>query len=57
MKSRFLSVSRWLALTLGLGVLISMFTAITASRSFLYAIGVKGKNPVATFLFGTGLKS
>jgi preprotein translocase subunit SecD len=50
------SLVKGFALTLGLGVIVSMFTAITASRFFLYAIGSKGKNPVVTFLFGTGLK-
>lgn len=51
------SLVKGFALTLGLGVLISMFTAITASRSFLYALGTRGHNPVVKFLFGTGLKS
>ncbi len=50
------SLVKGFALTLGLGVMVSMFTAITASRSFLYAIGTKGHNPVVKFLFGTGLK-
>jgi preprotein translocase subunit SecD len=46
------------ALTLGLGVLISMFTAITVSRTFLYAIAPKKDGQVsrlAKFLFSNGL--
>jgi len=50
------SLVKGFALTLGLGVIVSLFTAITASRSFLYALGTKGHNPVVKFLFGTGLK-
>jgi protein-export membrane protein SecD len=42
------------ALTLGLGVLVSMFTAITATRSFLFALGFKGESKSAKFLFGAG---
>ncbi len=43
------------ALTFGLGVLVSMFSAITVSRIFLLALsGGKGGN-VAKFLFGSGL--
>lgn len=42
------------ALTLGLGVLVSMFTAITASRTFLFAVGVTGESKTSRFLFGSG---
>ena len=35
------SIVKGFALTLGLGVLISMFTAITVSRTFLFAIAPK----------------
>lgn len=45
------------ALTLGIGVLISMFTAITASRTFLYAItrkGAKSDGKFMRFLFSNG---
>ena len=45
------------ALTLGVGVLVSMFTAITASRTFLFASGIKGESNVAKFLFGSGFSS
>ncbi len=43
------------ALTLGLGVLISMFTAITVSRTFLFALARKSYGRVEKFFFGTGL--
>lgn len=42
------------ALTLGVGVLVSMFTAITASRTLLFASGIKGDSKTAKFLFGSG---
>jgi protein-export SecD/SecF family membrane protein len=44
------------ALTLGLGVLISMLTAITISRTFLFALSLKHENPVSRFLFGSGFR-
>jgi protein-export membrane protein SecD len=40
------------ALVFGIGVLVSMFTAITASRLFLYSLSVRGEGRVARFLFG-----
>lgn len=43
------------ALTFGLGVLVSMFTAITASRTFLFTIGVKKDNKLTRFLYGSGI--
>lgn len=43
------------ALTLGVGVVVSMFTAITASRTFLFAVKITGEGPMAKFLFGTGV--
>ncbi|MFZ2621386.1 MAG: protein translocase subunit SecD [Minisyncoccia bacterium] len=52
------SAIKGFALTLGLGVLISMFTAITVSRTFLFAIaprkhdGVQSK--LSKFLFSNG---
>jgi preprotein translocase subunit SecD len=42
------------ALTLGLGVLISMFTAITVSRTFLFAIAPKNESGLKRFLFSNG---
>ncbi|MFA6094852.1 MAG: protein translocase subunit SecD [Candidatus Paceibacterota bacterium] len=45
---------RGFALTFGLGVLISMFTAITASRTFLFALRYKHTNRFTRFLFSNG---
>lgn len=49
------SAVKGFALTFGLGVLVSMFTAITASRTFLFAIGVIKDNAVTRFLYGSGI--
>ncbi|MBI5126403.1 MAG: protein translocase subunit SecD [Candidatus Taylorbacteria bacterium] len=48
------SVIKGFALVFVLGVLISMFSAITASRLFLYAIAPKGNGKVARFFFSNG---
>jgi len=45
------------ALTFGLGVLVSMFSAITISRIFLYALGIEKSNSFTKFLFGSGFKN
>lgn len=42
------------ALTFGLGVLVSMLSAITISRIFLYALGIKNSNRLTKFLFSSG---
>ncbi len=49
-------VVRGFALVFGLGVVVSMFTAITASRMFLYALGTSSNGGVSRFLFGSGIK-
>lgn len=53
------SAIKGFALTLGLGVLISMFTAITVSRTFLFAIAPNKDNKepskLVKFLFSNGL--
>jgi preprotein translocase subunit SecD len=51
------SAVKGFALTLGLGVVISLFTAITVSRTFLFAIAPKGDShsKIARFLFSNGL--
>ena len=36
----------------GVGILISMFSAITVSRTLLLAIGLKGESKISKFLFG-----
>jgi preprotein translocase subunit SecD len=48
------SAVKGFALTLGLGVLVSMFTAITVSRTFLFALPQKGESKASKFLFGSG---
>ncbi len=45
------------ALVFILGVVVSMFTAITVSRTLLVALGVKKYEGVAKFLFGNGLRN
>jgi len=49
------SLIKGFALTLGMGVLISMLSAITISRIFLYAINFVGESKIARFLFSSGL--
>lgn len=48
------SAVKGFALTLGIGVLISMFTAITASRVFLFAIAPRNESGFKRFLFSNG---
>ena len=51
------SMIKGFALTLGVGILISMFSAITVSWTFLLeAIGLKGESKIGKFLFGSGIK-
>jgi preprotein translocase subunit SecD len=45
------------ALVFGLGVLVSMLTAISVSRTFLYALGLKAKGGFSHFMFGTGFSN
>ena len=51
------AVIQGFALVFGLGVLISMFTAITVSRTFLIALGNIKTGKISRFLFGRGLTS
>ena len=48
------SLVKGFALTFGLGVLVSMFTAITVTRMFLFSFRIKD-TPTTKFLFGHGL--
>ena len=48
------SMIKGFALTLIIGIVVSMFSAITVTRTLLFALGVKHKNRVSTFLFGNG---
>jgi preprotein translocase subunit SecD len=45
------SMVKGFALTLGIGILVSMFSAIIVSRIFLLSLGVKGENNLSKFLF------
>ncbi|HEY4473921.1 MAG TPA: protein translocase subunit SecD [Candidatus Paceibacterota bacterium] len=49
------AVIKGFALVFVIGVLVSMFTAITVTRTFLLALGVASASKVAHFLFGNGL--
>lgn len=49
------SAVKGFALTLGIGVLVSMFTAITVSRTFLLAITLGEITPLKKFLFSNGM--
>lgn len=49
------SLIKGFALTLGMGVIVSMLSAITFTRIFLYAIEFIGEGKVARFLFSSGL--
>ncbi len=48
------SVITGFALVFLIGVLVSMFTAITASRVFLYSVAPKKTNKISTFLVSNG---
>jgi preprotein translocase subunit SecD len=50
------SLVKGFALTFGIGILVSMITAITISRTFLLATGNYERRGIARFLFGTGVK-
>ncbi len=49
------SVIKGFALVFGIGVITSMFSAITVSRTLLFAVRPKGEGKIARFFFGNGL--
>ncbi len=51
------SAVKGFAFTLGIGVLISMFTAISISRTFLFAIIPEKDSRLSRFLFSNGLRT
>lgn len=51
------SVVKGFALTLGLGVIVSLFTAIVITRLFLVAVAGKQNGRLARFLFSNGFSS
>ena len=50
------SIIKGFALVFGLGVVVSMFSAITISRTFLLALGVKTDRGLGRFLMRSGLR-
>lgn len=50
------SLIKGFALVFGLGVLVSMLTAISISRTFLLALSIGAKSGFTRFLFGSGIK-
>lgn len=48
------SLIKGFAITFGLGVVVSMFSAVTVSRLFLYALPFTGHNAFVRSLFGSG---
>ena len=48
------SIITGFALVFVIGVLVSMFTAITASRLFLYAVAPRNENKIGRFLISNG---
>ena len=51
------SIVKGFALVFGIGVAVSMFTAITVSRTFLFAVKSRGEGKVARFLFSSGIRN
>ncbi len=51
------SLIKGFALTLGMGIIVSMFSAIVITRIFLSTIGFLREGKVARFLFSSGLSS
>jgi len=49
------SAVKGFALTLGVGVMVSMLTAISISRTFLFAVAPATDTPSKKFLFSNGL--
>jgi preprotein translocase subunit SecD len=49
------SLIKGFALVFGLGVVVSMFSAMTVSRTFLLALGVDARKPLGRFLMRSGL--
>ncbi|MBI5003657.1 protein translocase subunit SecD [Candidatus Kaiserbacteria bacterium] len=50
------SIIKGFALVFGLGVLVSMFSAITVSRTFLLALGINTQKRVGRFFMSSGIK-
>ncbi|HEV7449055.1 MAG TPA: protein translocase subunit SecD [Candidatus Paceibacterota bacterium] len=50
------SLIKGFALVFGMGVVVSMLSAITMSRTFLLALGLDAKKPISHFLMRSGLR-
>ncbi len=50
------SLIKGFALVFGLGVVVSMLSAITVSRTFLMALGIDAQSPAGRFLLRSGLR-
>lgn len=50
------SIIKGFALVFGLGVIVSMFSAITISRTFLLSLGFDATRPLGRFLMRSGVK-
>ncbi|MFA5750840.1 MAG: protein translocase subunit SecD [Candidatus Paceibacterota bacterium] len=50
------SLVQGFALTLGMGVLVSMLSAVVISRLFLYGMSILGEGKIARFLFSSEIK-
>lgn len=50
------SIIKGFALVFGLGVIVSMLSALTISRTFLLALAPERDGRIARFLFGSGVK-
>ncbi|MBI5045870.1 MAG: protein translocase subunit SecD [Candidatus Niyogibacteria bacterium] len=51
------SMVKGFALTLGVGIIVSLFSALVVTKTFIAALGVKRVGPTASFLFGSGFKN
>jgi len=49
------SLIKGFALTLGMGVMVSMFSALVVTKVFLSAVSFIGEGKVARFLFSSGI--
>ncbi|MEK7133193.1 MAG: protein translocase subunit SecD [Patescibacteria group bacterium] len=51
------SLVRGFALTLGIGILVSLFSALVVTKIFAFALGLKRAGRISSFLFGAGFKN
>lgn len=51
------SLVKGFALTLGIGIVVSLLSALFITRTFLFAISIKKTSLLSSFLFGSGFKN